>query len=1141
MAIKIAGEIEKSLYNCTDLTRKELNKIARAAAYTSTHTKDTFSGGLKETEPFFEGLEKAGVKAFKAVASAAAAAGTAVIGAGTLAANAGIEYESAFAGVKKTTEATVQEYEQMRKEVLSMTREIPAAASEIAEVAEAAGQLGIGKENLLGFSRVMIDLGESTDLASTEAASALAKFSNITNPDMKADDYSRLGSVVVDLGNNFATTESDIVSMATNMASAGELAGFTQAQIMAMATAMSSVGIEAEAGGSSMSKIIKKVQVAVETNSKSLQDYASVAGKSVEEFREDFKEDGLAAIAAFIGGLNDVERNGKSATVILEEMGLTEVRLSNTLLSLANADDLMLRAVETANNAWEENIALSREAATRYETTESKIAIMQNGFTEMGIAMYDQFNEPLREGIDVITELVHEATMDISNSNVIHDIAQNVVDNIPTVISITEQLAVAVGNFAEPFLTVGGWLADNPKVLTSAITGIGMSLASYKVVKGVTSLTSAFKALGPAAMPVLAAAGGIAAVTGLGAYLAQWDAEMTRVNLDEHFGDIALSLTDINEAARQIVGDSYLDKVDELLSAGAVSDSLINSLERAIRDINAERWKLSVGLSFSAEDKEEYARMAQQYISDVQAYISNEGYTFQLSAELLLSGSVNMEDIIADNNAFYTQLGTQMQEIGGQVSDIISEALENGLEIDQGEIERLLGQAQKIQEALSGGESKAKLETIQARYSGAMLDVNSWQNLMQDINNYVTESNEEAWNSYSSSIAKLEARRELDESYTQEQYEADKAEFLQGTYSRQAESALNAYNFLMNTVEDTYGSEINSEYAEKYIQDELDRLMNEGDGNKYYRAQDWSDQTREIITGLSVQADRLGHMGDAATEILEYAAPLQEQIDIIKQHVESNGGELDRDILEMLNAADERMARWKATTGDEESMWKMIGNAAGENEDYAVVLMAAQKNGAAIAQEAIDAIREKQPEAEQIAQEFLETSKQVLEGGYDATVPINVGYKYVSEYNNTGKIYGIANNADGGIITSPTISWLAEGGYAESVIPLDGSQNAVNLWQQTGEMLGVFRKDGFHSLATQLLDEPNGGSISNAIDNSEEKISINPVFEIHVNGEAGNTESMEKSIRSILNGELREIVEEVLEKRARDRKRFSFS
>ena len=664
MAIKIAGEIEKSLYNCTDLTRKELNKIARAAAYTSTHTKDTFSGGLKETEPFFEGLEKAGVKAFKAVASAAAAAGTAVIGAGTLAANAGIEYESAFAGVKKTTEATVQEYEQMRKEVLSMTREIPAAASEIAEVAEAAGQLGIGKENLLGFSRVMIDLGESTDLASTEAASALAKFSNITNPDMKADDYSRLGSVVVDLGNNFATTESDIVSMATNMASAGELAGFTQAQIMAMATAMSSVGIEAEAGGSSMSKIIKKVQVAVETNSKSLQDYASVAGKSVEEFREDFKEDGLAAIAAFIGGLNDVERNGKSATVILEEMGLTEVRLSNTLLSLANADDLMLRAVETANNAWEENIALSREAATRYETTESKIAIMQNGFTEMGIAMYDQFNEPLREGIDVITELVHEATMDISNSNVIHDIAQNVVDNIPTVISITEQLAVAVGNFAEPFLTVGGWLADNPKVLTSAITGIGMSLASYKVVKGVTSLTSAFKALGPAAMPVLAAAGGIAAVTGLGAYLAQWDAEMTRVNLDEHFGDIALSLTDINEAARQIVGDSYLDKVDELLSAGAVSDSLINSLERAIRDINAERWKLSVGLSFSAEDKEEYARMAQQYISDVQAYISNEGYTFQLSAELLLSGSVNMEDIIADNNAFYTQLGTQMQEIG---------------------------------------------------------------------------------------------------------------------------------------------------------------------------------------------------------------------------------------------------------------------------------------------------------------------------------------------------------------------------------------------------------------------------------------------------------------------------------------------
>ena len=163
-----------------------------------------------------------------------------------------------------------------------------AAGTEIAEVAEAAGQLGIEKENLLAFTRTMIDLGESTNLTSEEAATALAKFANITN--MEAQYYDELGSVIVNLGNNFATTEADIAAMATRLASAGELAGFSESQIMAMSTAMSSVGIEAEAGGSAMSKMIKNVQVAVETNGKSLKKYASVAGMSVNELRKPLKK-----------------------------------------------------------------------------------------------------------------------------------------------------------------------------------------------------------------------------------------------------------------------------------------------------------------------------------------------------------------------------------------------------------------------------------------------------------------------------------------------------------------------------------------------------------------------------------------------------------------------------------------------------------------------------------------------------------------------------------------------------------------------------------------------------------------------------------------------------------------------------------
>ena len=100
-----------------------------------------------------------------------------------------------------------------------MSNELPASANEIAKVAEAAGQLGIQTENILSFTRTMIDLGESTNLSAEQAATALARFANITQ--MPQDEFDKLGSVIVDLGNNLATTEAEIVEMGLRLAGAG--------------------------------------------------------------------------------------------------------------------------------------------------------------------------------------------------------------------------------------------------------------------------------------------------------------------------------------------------------------------------------------------------------------------------------------------------------------------------------------------------------------------------------------------------------------------------------------------------------------------------------------------------------------------------------------------------------------------------------------------------------------------------------------------------------------------------------------------------------------------------------------------------------------------------------------------------------
>ena len=135
----------------------------------------------------------------------------------------------------------------------------------------------------------------------------------------------------------------------------------------------------------------------------------------------------------------------------------------------------------------------------------------------------------------------------------------------------------------------------------------------------------------------------------------------------------------------------------------------------------------------------------------------------------------------------------------------------------------------------------------------------------------------------------------------------------------------------------------------------------------------------------------------------------------------------------------------------------------------------------------------------------------------------------------------IATHADGGFVTRPTISWLAEGGYPESVIPIDGSRNALNLWQKTGEMLGAFGgKSRIRELKENLMESyVSGGSTLNSVDNSEESRSIvlNPVFNIHAGG--GNTEEIEKTIRGMF-GELKEMMEGVIKETAGNKERFNF-
>lgn len=536
-------------------------------------------------------------------------------------AQASMDFESAITGVAKTTDLTDEELAAMSDSIKALSTEIPATTEEIAAVTEAAGQLGIQKDALLDFTEIMTMLGTATNMTADEAATSLARFANITG--MATDNYGRLGSVIVDLGNNFATTESEIVAMGTRLASAGKLAGLTEPEIMALAAAMSSVGIEAEAGGTAMTQTLNAIEKAVAKGGDDLAEFARIAGMSSEEFSSAWKNDAMSALTSFIGGLGKLDEQGESTVLVLEDLGLTGIRQSNMLKALGLAADQMTGAVNTANTAWQQNTALTNEANKRYATAQSRLTMMQNAYNNLKVAIGDAYTPALSEAYGVGTKVLNSITAFIQKNPALVNAITAFAGVIGAVVAALAAYAVAAKI-----------AATASAILTAAIPGVN-------VIMGVTAAVAAITA-------------GIVALATAAA------------------NDAVPSVKELTEAARGMreamdeAKATYDDTVTSTMAAAGVADTYIGKLE----ELEA------AGLNTDEQHRQYHNTLALlcQVVPELADYIDLETDTINGGTEALRANTEAWKQ-----NAMQQAYQDQLTELYSQYSAVLIEAEENSI------------------------------------------------------------------------------------------------------------------------------------------------------------------------------------------------------------------------------------------------------------------------------------------------------------------------------------------------------------------------------------------------------------------------------------------------------------------------------
>lgn len=324
-----------------------------------------------------------------------------------------IEFNAGLLNVSKTTGLAGAELDALSDSIINLSRSLQTVGTDkLLEYATIAGQLGVkGTENIMAFTEALAKLETASDISGEKGGAEIARL--LTLVDGGVQNVARFGDEIVNLGNNFAATESEILSNAEAIAQNTGLYRIGRQEVLAYGTATKSLGIEAEVVGSSFQKTLGVFEKAIRTG-KGLDGLLKVVGGTAQELGERFRKDASGVFQEYIRGLNGIFKAGGSVQGQLQSNGITDIRQTRVIGTLASSYETLEAAMNTVRDAAG---ALDQEFATKAASLENQtgrikiawdnlVLSIENGTGAIGrasVAVVDFFATVLEGITNVVT------------------------------------------------------------------------------------------------------------------------------------------------------------------------------------------------------------------------------------------------------------------------------------------------------------------------------------------------------------------------------------------------------------------------------------------------------------------------------------------------------------------------------------------------------------------------------------------------------------------------------------------------------------------------------------------------------------------------------------------------------------------
>ena len=984
-----------------------------------------------------------------------------------------------------------------------------------------------------------LDLAETSDLV-TDSMSAM---------NIKIKDMPGYLDMVTQANNASNQTSEQLMQAFIKTGGATRTLGIDAQDTATALGILANNGTKAEEGGRAMNSMLTRI----------------ASNKNALKAMEQLKISIFDTNGNFVGleeALKRINKGISGLSVEDQAKALKEIAGTNYYSKMKYLLEGVKDGANGAESAWEQLENRLEDSDGSLETMYDKMTNTMSGAKETMISAQDDMKISFADAFDGELTDVYKTLGDVFNqaSDGISNFAS---ENEVQIHLVYEDIKDGIMDAGQEVTNFVGSIINNFDKVKAGLMGVGTALAVKKVGSGIASTISGIaedigivakgSGFGTAAGLAIAGIAAVSAgIVGVGVYLSETEKKMINAGLDEHFGDISLSLEDLDDIAQDIVGKKSLTQIAGMLDSIGKTDESIKKMKDSLSTVETISWKINSGFSIDKDDKESYVSAVKNYVKYAQEAVDQQGYSVSIATKLLLGSNSN---IGKENDSFFKGLDTQLNRLQNRLNKKIQKAVENGVDINTDKsIQKLLSKVNDITNAVTEAENEAELQSINLKYSGKDLTADDMKQLSKDIREYEKKATEGASEAYKTDMAALNARYKMGD-LSKSEYTAESKELEKGYYKVRSNAMAKGADYLFRSIQDAYG-------------------MDDATIQKFQTA------LKEKMTERLKEGVTLGDVSSIADDAVDEAGDsIGLTRDIHKQIAKMASYGLDDIYNDMLNLQEqqkaagidtsEKMKKRLADIGTFTDVDTTLQYVISNDDNLAAVFDAGEKMGDSLTEGADSGIRNTSDRVIQASNNLVNLARNTFADGMNFTVTMDFvtqsmptasalesastrkkNDKKAKKSNSLSNLIKKASptisggslhrNAKGGIYTKPILTTFAED-RPEMALPLDGSTRAKSLWQHAGKLLGMTPTEDktlYSTLSEKSRDKElvhglSGGGNSSATQSSDVHITYAPVINVQGNAD-------EKVIKKVVRMSHAEFAE-MMEHYQLSKKRVSFS